>query len=159
MSDATTEPMSTAPIMPLYFEDYEVGARFKTYSRTITEADLAMFCALVGYHMPLFIDEHYARETRFGGRIVPGSLTASYSTASTEVLTRWSIIAHLGNREARFLSPVRPGDTITTHVEVIERSDRGEGRGMVTFRDTVVNQDGTTVYTVEKLVMVKKRPT
>jgi acyl dehydratase len=159
MSTVNAASPSTAPITPLYFEDYKVGARFTTYSRTITESDLAMFCALVGYHMPLFIDEEYAKGTRFGGRIVPGSLTASYSTASTEVLTRWSIIAHMGNREAKFLGAVKPGDTITTHVEVLDSVERGESKGIVTFRDTVVNQHGAVVYTVEKLVMVKRRTT
>lgn len=140
-----------------YFEDFQVGQKFKSYGRTITEADLAMFCALVGYHTPMFIDEHYAKSTRFGGRIVPGSLTASYSTASIEILFRESIVAHLSNREARFLAPVRPGDTITTHVEVIGKEDKGKPHGMISFRDTVTNQEGTVVYTVEKTTLVAKK--
>ena len=49
-------------------------------------ASLALFCALVGYHNPMFIDEHYSKKTRFGGRIVPSSLTMSFSTAMTEWL-------------------------------------------------------------------------
>jgi acyl dehydratase len=147
------EPMS----LTHYFEDFSVGQTFKSYGRTITEADLAMFCALVGYHTPMFIDEHYARRTRFGGRIVPGSLTASFSTASIEALFRESIVAHLGNREARFLEPVRPGDTITTYVEVIGKEDRGKAHGLVSFRDTVKNQDGTVVYTVEKTTLIAKK--
>ena len=48
----------------MYFEDFEVGRRYPTYTRTITEADLVMFCALFGYHTPMFIDEHYANIDR-----------------------------------------------------------------------------------------------
>lgn len=140
-----------------YFEDFQIGQTLKSYSRTITEGDLSLFCALVGYHTPIFIDEHYARTTQFGGRIVPGSLTASFSTASIEAFFRESIVAHLSNREARFLAPVRPGDTITTLVEVIDKEDRGRPAGKISFRDTVVNQDGTVVYTVEKTTLIAKR--
>lgn len=140
-----------------YFEDFKVGQTFKSYSRTITEGDLSLFCALVGYHTPLFIDEHYARTTRFGGRVVPGSLTASFSTASIEAFFRESIVAHLSNDEARFLAPVRPGDTITTHVEVLETQDKGAAQGLVRFRDTVKNQDGEVVYTVTKKTLIAKK--
>jgi 3-hydroxybutyryl-CoA dehydratase len=147
------------PSLTHYFEDFEVGQTFQSYSRTITEADLSLFCALVGYHTPMFIDEHYAKTTRFGGRVVPGSLTASFSTASIEAFFRESIVAHLSNREARFLAPVRPGDTITTHVEVIGKKDSDKPHGMVSFRDTVKNQDGVVVYTVEKTTLIAKKKT
>ncbi len=140
-----------------YFEDFEVGQTLKSYSRTITEADLTLFCALVGYHTPMFIDEHFAKTTRFGGRIVPGSLTASFSTASIEAFFRESIVAHLSNHEARFLAPVRPGDTITTYVEVVEKEDKAAGHGLVGFRDTVKNQDGVVVYTVMKKTLIAKK--
>ena len=98
----------------MYFEDFEVGRRYPTYTRTITEADLVMFCALVGYHTPMFIDEHYAKKTRFGGRIVPSSLTMSFSTAMTESFFRTTIVAHLSSDKATFHAPVRPGDTAET---------------------------------------------
>jgi len=148
--------------MPLthYFEDFEVGQKLRTHTRTITEADLVMFCALVGYHAPLFTDEHFAKTTRFGGRIIPSALTAAYSTASTEAFFRRSVVAHVANREARFLAPVRPGDTIVTDVEVLEKHDSaGKPHGRIVFRDTVTNQDGRPVYTVEKVALIARRPT
>jgi 3-hydroxybutyryl-CoA dehydratase len=147
----------TMPSGSLYFEDFEVGQSFSSYSRTITEADLVLFCSLVGYHAPLFIDEHYAKTTQYGGRIVPSSLTASFSTASTESFFRTSVVAHRSNNNARFLAPVRIGDTITTHVEVIGKEDREKPYGVVVFRDSVSNHDGTAVYTVEKTVLIAKR--
>ena len=147
----------TKPFDSLYFEDFEMGQKLSSYSRTITETDLVLFCSLVGYHAPLFIDEHYAKGTRYGGRIIPSSLTASFSTASTEAFFRTSVVAHRSNNNARFLAPVRIGDTITTQVEVIGKEDRERPYGVVIFRDTVLNQNGTSVYTVEKTVLIAKR--
>ena len=108
--------------MSMYFEEFEVGRRYPTYTRTITEADLVLFCSLVGYHNPMFIDEHYAKKTRFGGRIVPSSLTMSFSTAMTESFFRTTIVAHLSSDKATFHAPVRPGDTIGTEVEVVSKA-------------------------------------
>jgi acyl dehydratase len=141
----------------MYFEEFEVGRRYPTYSRTITEADLVMFCALVGYKTPLFIDEHYAKKTRFGGRIVPSSLTMAYSTAMTESFFRTTLVAHLSSNNAAFHAPVRPGDTIRTEVEVVAKESKSPKSGVVMFRDHVSNQDDVLVYTVEKKVLISRR--
>jgi acyl dehydratase len=48
----------------------------------------------------------------------------------------------------RWLKPVRPGDTLTVDVEVVEttRSRKGD-RGYVTWDHTTRNQNGETVMT------------
>ena len=71
-----------------YFDDFVVGERIPTYSRTVTEGEIAQFCSFVGYHVPLFIDEEYAKKTIYGGRIAPSSLIMSISTGMTESLFR-----------------------------------------------------------------------
>ena len=144
--------------MSMYYEDFEVGRRYPTYTRTITDTDLVMFCSLVGYKTPLFIDEHYAKKTRFGGRIVPSSLTMAYSTAMTESFFRTTIIAHLSSNNATFHAPVRPGDTIGTEVEVVSKESRSAKNGVVHFRDHVTNHEGTLVYSVDKQVLISRRP-
>ena len=68
----------------MYYEDFEVGARYPTDARTITEGDLSLFCAFAGYQLPVFIDEEFAKHTRFGGRIVPGSMTMTIAAGVTE---------------------------------------------------------------------------
>ncbi len=55
----------------MYYEEFEVGARYPTDGHTITEGDLSLFCAFAGYHVTLFIDEEFAKHTRFGGRMRP----------------------------------------------------------------------------------------
>jgi 3-hydroxybutyryl-CoA dehydratase len=141
-----------------FFEDFEVGSRYSTYGRTITEGDLSLFCALIGYHVPLFIDEEYAKKTAYGGRIVPSAMTMAISTGMTEGLYRDSIVALLGVERGRFLKPVRPGDTVTTEVEVLSRRETSNpGQGIVVFRDHLLNQRGEVVYEIDKITLVRRR--
>jgi 3-hydroxybutyryl-CoA dehydratase len=143
-----------------HWEDFEPGRRFGTYGRTITEGDLSLFCAFVGYHVPIFIDEHAARKTRFGGRIVPSGMIMAISTAMTESLFRDTMIGQLAVENGRFLAPVRPGDSIRTEVEVVSRREtRNPTQGVVTFRDHVTNQDGVEVFHIDKVTLVARRPT
>ena len=144
--------------MSLYFEEFEVGARYPTYARTITEGDLSFFCAFVGYHVPLFIDEEYAKQTPYGGRIAPSALTMSISTGMTESLYRTTVVGIVGVDRGRFLAPVRPGDTIRTEVEVMSKRETSKPeQGLVVFRDHVLNQRDETVFQIDKTVLIKRR--
>jgi len=63
-----------------YFEEIEVGAKFKTRSRTITETDLVSFCNLTWMTESLFTDlEHERIGAAAGGRVVPGALIFAMS--------------------------------------------------------------------------------
>jgi acyl dehydratase len=155
--------MTSTPPVPVtpsfFFEDFRPGARYTTYARTVTESDHSLFCALVGYHVPLFIDEEYARQTSYGGRICPSALVMSFSTAQTESLFRTNVLALLAVDGGRFLAPVRPGDTIRTEVEVIETKPTSDAaRGIVVFRDRVLNQRDETVFEIDKTVMLRRKP-
>lgn len=144
--------------MSRYWEEFEVGARYPTYTRTLTEGDVSLFCAFVGYHVPLFIDEEYAKKTRYGGRIVPSSMIMAVSTGMTESLFRTTVVAQLGLDNARFLKPVRIGDTITTTVEVVSvRETSNPAHGLVVFRDHVTNQRGEEVYHADKPALIARR--
>lgn len=145
--------------MSRYFEDFEVGVRYPTYGRTVTEGDVSLFCAFVGYHVPLFIDEEYAKTTPYGGRIAPSALTMSISTGMTESLFRTTILALLAVDRGRFLAPVRAGDTLRTEVEVLTKKETSDpGRGVVVFRDHVTNQRGELVFQVDKTTLIRRRP-
>ena len=144
--------------MSKYFEDFQVGERYSTYGRTITEGDLSLFCAFVGYHVPLFIDEEYAKGTVYGGRIVPSAMIMAISTGQTESLFRNTVIGLLAVERGRFLGPVRPGDTVTTEVEVIKKSETSKpGQGLVVFRDHLLNQRGETVFEIDKTTLIQSR--
>jgi acyl dehydratase len=142
-----------------FFEDFEVGSRYPTRVRAITDADHEAFCRLVGYEVPLFLDDAYGRARGLPGRICPSHLVMSFSTAMTGDLFSESVIALLAIENARFLAMVRPGDTIRTEVEVLEKRETGKAdRGIVVFRDHVYNQDGTEVFRNDKVTLLRRRP-
>lgn len=140
-----------------YFDDFTVGERIPTYTRTITEGEIALFCSFVGYHVPLFIDEEYARQTPYGGRIAPSSLIMSVSTGMTESLFRANMVGLIAVERGRFYLPLRAGDTIRTEVLVVDKKpSRKEDRGVVTFRDQVFNQRGELIFEIDKIALIKR---
>lgn len=142
-----------------YFEDFEVGAHLNTRTRVISDQDHEAFCRLVGYEVPLFLDDAYARERGLPGRICPSHLIMSFSTAMTGDLFPETVLALVGLDNARFLVPVRPGDTVRTEVEVLEKRETSRSdRGIVVFRDHVFNQHGREVFQNDKTVLLKRRP-
>jgi len=142
-----------------YFEDFGVGERYPTRTRLVTDADLDAFCRLAGYEVPLFLDDEYARSRGLPGRICPSHLIMSFSSAMTGDLFGASILALVGLERARFLVPVRPGDTLRTEVEVVEKRDSSRSdRGVVVFRDHVYNQRGEEVFCNDKITLIRRRP-
>jgi acyl dehydratase len=144
--------------MSYFFEDFEVGSRYPTRSRLVTDADHDAFCKLVGYEVPLFLDNAYAQGIGLPGRICPSHLVMSFSTAMTGDLFPDSVIALAGIQDAKFLRNVSPGDTLRTEVEVIsKRVTSKPDRGMVVFRDHVYNQHGDEVFCNDKHALIRRR--
>ena len=51
-------------------DDLNPGDVFKSYGRTVTEADIVMFTCFAGLKLPIFINEEFAKKhTDFGGRL------------------------------------------------------------------------------------------
>ncbi len=110
-------------------------------SRTVSEADIALFTELSGDRNPLHYDHDRAARTRFGGIVVQGGVTSAILNAvvaerlpgpgSVFLETHW-----------RFLAPTRPGDTISGEVEVIAVRD---DKPVTTLASRVVRQDGVVV--------------
>jgi len=139
------------------FEQLNPGLTVKTYGRTITESDLVTFLGFSGLRMPLFLDAHWAEhEGPFGARIAPGFMTASISAGMLETVLGHEVLAGLAIEGLDFLAPVRLGDTIHTHVTVLERRLSSKpGRGIVTLELSVVNQRGATTLHYRSSVLLK----
>lgn len=156
MQDKRSVPPS--PKQSRYFEDFEVGARYPTRTRTITDADHDAFCRIVGYEVPMFLDDTYAKQRGLPGRICPSHLIMSFSTAMTGDLFSESIVALMGIENAAFLGVVRPGDTLRTEVEIVDKRPSSKpDRGVVVFRDHVYNQDGKEVFRNDKIALLRRR--
>lgn len=145
---------------PLYFEDVEVGLRFETLSRTVTEADLVAFAGVSGDFNPLHTDAVYAAGTIYGERIAHGALVLSLATGLRQRtgLFDGTLMGLLEIRSWRFLAPVLVGDTIRVVNEVTElRPTSKPDRGVMVQRVEVVKQDGTTATEGELVMLLRRR--
>lgn len=140
--------------MPL--DEIEVGTVFRSGGRTITEADVVNYCALTGNWIEIHSNIHYAAQTRFGERLVQGSLTYSLMTGLIQFGP--SIQANYGIDNLRYLKPVLINDTIYVTAEVVGKKDKDDKFGVVTFLMKALNQHGDVVQRSEwSLLMLRKR--
>ena len=117
------------------------------FSKTFSEADIYLYAGISGDFNPAHIDETYARNTFFKTRIAHGMLSAGLISAviGTQLPGPGSIYLR---QTLTFLAPVRMGDTITAHVEVVEKIDGKK----VCLKTTCINQDAVMVLEGEALV-------
>ncbi len=139
-------------ITPKYFEELNVGDKFYTPGRTVTEADVVNYAAYSGDYNPIHTDEQFARTTQFGKRLVHGPLTVSIALGLMFRLGVLDINSQaMLSLNSTFKGPVFIGDTIHCVVEVIEkRLTRRGDRGILSVRVSVLNQkDEVVIETVQ----------
>jgi 3-hydroxybutyryl-CoA dehydratase len=127
-----------------YFEEIEIGRRWVTKGRTVTEADLVSFAYLSGDWHSIHTDKEYAAGTTFGQRIAHGFLVFSIATGMVPA-TREAVLALYGVDRLRFIAPVFIGDTVHLEMEAVEKQDRDDGTGVVAYDFRMVNQHGKPV--------------
>jgi len=110
-------------------------------SRNVSARDIELFTELTGDRNPLHYDAALAEASRFGGIIVQGGVTSGLLNAvvAEDLPGPGSVFLHV---DWRFLHPVRPGDTITAEVELL---DSREDKPIHQIRTTIVNQDDVIV--------------
>lgn len=127
--------------------EFRIGDRAER-TRVVRRRDIELFTELTGDRNPLHYDAARAERSRFEGIIVQGGVTSGLLNAivAEDLPGPGSVFLHV---DWSFRAPVRPGDTITAAVEVIEaRSDKPITR----LRTTITNGDGTVVLDGEALV-------
>jgi acyl dehydratase len=147
-------------VPPLYFEDVEVGFRFETPRRTVTEADLVAFAGVSGDFNPLHTDSVFAAGSIYGERIAHGALVLSLATGLRQRVGLFdgTLMGLLEIRNWRFAAPVRIGDTIRVENEVTElRETSKRDRGIMVQRIEVLNQDDAVVQSGEFVMMLRRR--
>jgi acyl dehydratase len=125
----------------------QVGQRARR-TRDVTSRDIELFTELTGDRNPLHYDEARASQSRFGGIIVQGGVTSGLLNAvvAEDLPGPGSVFLHV---DWSFRAPVRPGDTITAEIEVLEvRPDKP----ITKLRTTITNQEETVVLDGEALV-------
>jgi len=142
------------------FDDYKIGATYKTLGRTVSETDIVNFVNLGGFTEPLFMDmEYVAKESVFGRRAAPGAMTFALSEGlcMQTGLIHGTGMAWLGG-EVKVVAPVLEGDTIYVEIEIVDkRETKKPDRGIVTYKHRVLNQRGETVMELKLQRMIKRK--
>jgi acyl dehydratase len=143
-----------------YFEDFRVGDTYRhPLGRTVTSTDNIWLTLLTQNTNPIHFDRHYAAQTEFGRPLVDSTFTLALVTGQSVIDVSQHVMANLGWDEVRLPAPVFEGDTIYSQSTVLAaRESRSRPDvGIVTVKTVGYNQEGTTVITFRRTVMVYKR--
>ncbi|MGR5143179.1 MaoC family dehydratase [Photobacterium sp. DNB23_23_1] len=138
------------------YEDFEIGKKVKSISRTISEGEAMLFNSLVLDMHPYVGDQGFAEnEGMFGKRLVAGAQVFAYGLglmANNNVNT-----FSYGYDKLRFIRPVFIGDTIYTVRTHKEKKPKNDLMGIITVSYEIFKNDGELVLYAEHLQTVKYR--
>ncbi len=144
-----------------YWEDYEVGAKFKSPGRTLGEGMIDIFIGLTGATLSFFRDQEFAKKTMWKARVVPGPVTVLLMFGLEHDAELWhdeSMLGLLGIDKVKFKMPVRAGDTITNETEIVGKKEtKSPEQGIIFHHDVCRNQNGEEVVEFEGIHLIKRR--
>jgi len=118
-------------------DELKIGDK-ASVSKTISEYDVYGFAGITGDLNPAHVNEVYAKDTQFNGRIAHGMLGAGLISAVLGMKLPGPGAIYLG-QELKFKKPTRIGDTITAEAEIMEMTDKGKFY-IVKIKTTCFNQ-------------------
>lgn len=110
--------LQTLPIGTIYIDDLEIGME-RSLSKVIGDREIEMFAELSTDHNPVHLDEEYAKNTMFKGRIAHGMLTAGLISAIIGEQLPGHGTVYL-KQNLTFTAPVRPDDLVIATVKVVK---------------------------------------
>jgi acyl dehydratase len=145
----------------LYLEDFEPGSVHAAGSVQVSEDEILAFARRYD-PQPFHVDADAARASIYGGLIASGWQTVALTMRLLvdNVFSEAASMGSPGVDEIRWPRPVRPGDTLSPRVTVLEtRVSRSRpDRGILRFRVDVDNQDGEPVMSMAGASFVGCRP-
>ncbi|ARP94860.1 MaoC family dehydratase [Bordetella genomosp. 13] len=144
--------------MGYYWQELQVGQRFHTVRRTITETDIVNFISVTGMLETIFTDATFDSGA-IGGRPAPGALTYGI----IEGLLMQGMVQGTGlallEVHKKILAPVVAGDTVWAEVEVTGiRPTSKHNRAIVTSAIEIRNQHGKPVMQYTAVRMLAGKP-
>ena len=141
--------MMNAGGQSLTYDTIEVGSRFVSSGRTISESDHGLFVLLSGDWHSIHCDAAYAATTPLGRRLVHGTfgITMALGSLEAQVLhVSDALLAALGISEWNYKAPIFIGDTLHIEMEIEEkRITRSGDRYVLRRRICLINQDSDVV--------------
>ena len=124
------------------YDEITIGQTAR-YSRLIEERDIRLFAAVSGDVNPVHLDPEFAAATSFGEPIAHGMLTGAIISAALAMELPGPGTIYL-SQSLKFRLPVKPGDTVTVTLEVMDKQERRKG---VVLDCKASNQAGKVVAT------------
>ena len=126
--------------------DIAPGLAYDTGGIVVTESHIVNFAGVSGDFFDVHMDDAFAREQGFAGRVAHGLLCLSLIDGlKNRADTRFAAVASL-EWSYRFLAPVLAGDRIHARITVLETRPTSDGkRGVVKLDFAVMNQRGQRV--------------
>ncbi|HEY0491849.1 MAG TPA: MaoC family dehydratase [Candidatus Dormibacteraeota bacterium] len=147
--------------MTRYFEDFRAGEVIVLGSLTVDQDEIIAFARQYD-PQPMHIDPNAAGFTIYGGLIASGWHTGALfmRLLVTNLIAGTSSMGSPGMEDLRWPAPVRPGDTLSAQIEVIEAraSNSRPTMGIVRWRGEVRNQDGRLVMSALGTNFFGRRP-
>jgi acyl dehydratase len=143
-----------------YWEDFEPGQLIELGSHTVTEEEIVAF-GRQWDPQPFHVDPEAAKDSVFGGLIASGWHTgAMWMRMYVDTVLGTAARGSPGIEELRWLAPVRPGDTLTATLTVLETtpSERDSTRGTIRIRGEMTNGDGVVVMRMTSRGHFGRRP-
>ncbi|AXI55933.1 (R)-specific enoyl-CoA hydratase (plasmid) [Pseudoseohaeicola sp. NH-UV-7] len=110
--------LDNMPRGTICIEDIEMGM-IRSLQKVVTDHDIELFAQVSTDRNPVHLDDEYAQDTIFEGRIAHGMLTAGLISAVIGEQLPGHGTVYMG-QTLKFLAPVRPGDRVQAEVEVID---------------------------------------
>ncbi|GGH35925.1 3-hydroxybutyryl-CoA dehydratase [Cribrihabitans marinus] len=110
--------LDNLPRGTICIEDIEMGMS-RDLRKQVTDSDIEMFATVSTDRNPVHLDDDYAQDTIFEGRIAHGMLTAGLISAVIGEQLPGHGTVYLG-QTLKFLGPVRPGDMVYAEVRVTD---------------------------------------
>ncbi len=143
--------LDNLPRGTICIEDIEMGMT-RYLRKTVTDADIEMFAEVSTDRNQVHLDDDYAQDTIFEGRIAHGMLTAGLISAVIGEQLPGHGTVYMG-QTLKFLAPVRPGDMVYAEVKVID-IDLTKRRVRL---DCHCSVDGKRVLAGEAMVLAPSR--
>ena len=144
-----------------YFDEWQVGDRIEhALTRTVTETDNVLICALTHNPQPMHLDHDAASQSEFGMPLVNSVFTFGLMIGvSVGDTTMGTLVANLGYDELRFPNPVFVGDTLRSETEctAVRESKSRPNAGIVTWAHRSFNQRGEIVCECTRTALLLKK--
>lgn len=131
-------------------EELGVG-EYVEFTKPLSDTDVHAFAQASGDTNRLHLDERFASRSRFGRRIVHGTLVGGLISAALARLPGLTVYL---SESLEFKGPAMIGSVLTARCEIVE--DLGDDKYRLTA--TVEEADGTTLIDGEAVVLIDEQP-